>query len=209
MATNMENDNYKNDDGLTTDIKGNASLDSAWSELSFSYTSDDCPELTVEDARSLTYALLYSQTAKVYIGFFLPFLLCVGVIGNLIFLHVIRSMPYMRTATNWILANLAVADLIFLCFGIGDKLWMYHHSPFINDRFSFGEFGCPIIFAFIDASYFAAICMVTLVSVERYYAVCRSHSARTNTRRSMFIALVVLIMDRQYRYRCLIRSCIQ
>lgn len=179
---------------LTITNASSSASESSWSAYSISYIYDDCPAVDVVNATRLleTVSPIYKYRDEIYIEFFLPFLLCVGVIGNLLFIYVVCSMSTMRTATNWCLANLAVADLVFLVVGIGDKLWMYHHSPFINDRLTFGDFGCPIIFAFIDTSYFAALFMVTLVSMERYYAVCRTQSARTNTRKSMFIALVVL-----------------
>ena len=180
---------YENDGGL-----GDNGSESSWSAYSYSVIYEECPEKSVEEARYIieNVAPLYSYGDKIYLEVFLPFLLGIGIIGNVMFLFVVCSMRSMRTATNWCLANLAIADLIFLGFGIGEKLWMYHHSPFVNDRLSFGQYGCPIIIAFIDASYLAALFMVTSVSVERYYAVCRTQSARTNARKSSFLALVVL-----------------
>ncbi|XP_054754187.1 allatostatin-A receptor-like [Lytechinus pictus] len=184
------------DDVYDVEISNITTNSSSYSSSAYSYSIDYvyCPTLTVERAKDLikTSAPMYTSGDKIFMEFVLPLLLCVGLVGNLLFIYVVCSMSTMRTATNWCLANLAVADLVFLTFGIGEKLWMYHHSPFVNDRYSFGEFGCPVVFAIIDASYFAALCMVTLVSMERYYAVCRTQSARTNTRKSMFIVLVVL-----------------
>ncbi|XP_072171127.1 neuromedin-U receptor 2-like [Diadema setosum] len=183
------------DNGLPTvsSINDTMSDDSFWSDNSISYVIDYCPEQNISEARQMLENVvpIYTSGDRVYMGVILPLLLSVGVVCNAIFLFVVCTMQSMRTATNWCLANLALADLMFLSFAIGEKIWIYHKSPFVNDRLSLGEFGCPIIFAFIDASYFAGICMITLVAVERYYAVCRIHSARVNTRKHVFIALVM------------------
>ncbi|XP_072171092.1 neuromedin-U receptor 2-like [Diadema setosum] len=183
---------YEVDLNVTSANESSESL-SSWSAYSVSIVYQDCPTYDVDAARHLfeTASPLYTEVDKLYLEYFLPFLLSVGVVGNALFLYVVFRMKSMRTATNSCLASLAIADLIFLSSGIGEKIWIYHQSPFVNDRLSLGRIGCIIIFGVIDLSYIAGLCMVTLVSLERYYAVCLTQRARTNTRKSMFIALVV------------------
>lgn len=103
----------------------------------------------------------------------MPLILTIGVLGNTAFIYVVFRVERMRTVTNRYLANLAVADVIFLAGAIGSKLMQYSYSPFDQDDSYLGAVGCIFLYFFIDLSYFASLFFITLTSLDRYVALCR------------------------------------
>ena len=115
----------------------------------------------------------YSQGRVILLTIFFPIILLFGVLGNLTFIYVAIRIKHMRTITNRYLVNLAIADIIFLLAAIGSKLYRYMKSPLDGDDSPLGAFGCIWTYFMSDMSYFASLFFVTLVSLDRYVAVCR------------------------------------
>ncbi|XP_038070502.1 neuropeptides capa receptor-like [Patiria miniata] len=104
----------------------------------------------------------------------MPILFFVGLVGNLAFLFVMARVSWMHTVTNYYLANLAVADISFLVAAIGEKMWAYQATPLTIDTASFmGRSGCIIVHFLKNLTLFASLFLVTLVSLERFYAICK------------------------------------
>ena len=88
------------------------------------------------------------------------------------FLFVIFRIPKMRSATNIYLVHLALADLLYLSLSAFFDIWRYrvspmaHHIPFTNSP------ECFSYFTVTNTGYFASIALVTMVSLERYLALC-------------------------------------
>ncbi|XP_022090539.1 neuromedin-U receptor 2-like [Acanthaster planci] len=99
-------------------------------------------------------------------------ILAVGIPGNLAFLYVIARVPYMRTTTNVYLASLAMADLTFLLTSIVQYTF-YFTNPVRTHLPTASVVGCVGAFIPQYITYFASISMVSLVSHERYNAVCK------------------------------------
>ena len=131
--------------------------------------NDDCHNLSVDHAE----AYRYSRGDRFVLTVLLPLILVFGVIGNGLFIYVAIRIPHMRTVTNRYLVGLSVADIIFLFAAIGHKLWKYAYSPLRGDDSPVGTFGCVWIYFLSDVAYFASLMFVTLVSIDRYVAVCR------------------------------------
>ena len=96
----------------------------------------------------------------------------------------------MRTVTNCYLVGLAVADILFMLFAIGSKIWCYVHSPIYPDDTPLGLSGCLLTQFIINMSYFSTLCFITLVSWERYNGVCRPHRKR-DTKLKVFTLMVI------------------
>lgn len=93
----------------------------------------------------------------------------VGLIGNSLILTVVKKKRYMHTTTNFLLANLALADLLTLLWcipGIALNGFVTHPGGVLGD----------ILCKFITMNHMAGISLLvagltlTLVSIERYNA---------------------------------------
>ena len=136
---------------------------------------------------------LYKSTDKVMISVIFPIIILVGLFSNGGFLLSIARVRDMRTITNFYLANLACADLLF---AISTAVKVIY--PFIwNPEFERGKpwntpFGCAATASAPNLGYFASICFVTLVSIERYLAICHplKHRMMNNKSRTLKMVLV-------------------
>jgi len=104
-------------------------------------------------------------------------LICVsGIIGNSCVIVVIARYTKTKTVTNLYIANLAVADL---CFLVGLPILV---ATTILERWVFGDVVCRLFFASTSINWFASMFILTVMSVDRYMAVCwpvASHYYRT------------------------------
>ncbi|XP_071489071.1 thyrotropin-releasing hormone receptor-like [Diadema antillarum] len=124
--------------------------------------------LSKEEAESL----LPDEVEVVIKAYVLPCVLAVGLFGNILFLIVVARVPSIRTITNFYLVNLAVADLIYLTVGVGEKLWRFHSSLLGDDPTLTGS-GCSTISFVVDFACNASVLLITAVTIERYYAICK------------------------------------
>ncbi|XP_072040129.1 somatostatin receptor type 5-like [Amphiura filiformis] len=120
---------------------------------------------------SSTFA--YTQGRVILLTVCFPLILIFGVLGNCAFIYVVAKIKHMRTITNRYLVNLAIADVIFLIAAIGPKLYRFMKSPLDGDDSPLGASGCIWTYFLSDMSYFASLLFVTLVSLDRFVAVCR------------------------------------
>ena len=120
----------------------------------------------------------------VLVGF--PIILVIGVLGNVAFLTLIARVKVMRTVTNFYLSNLAIADLLFLVVVSAITLWGFKELPVYEATPFNTNFGCVSYYFFRYLAYFTSISLVTLVSSERYLAICLplKHRLMNNRQRS-------------------------
>lgn len=94
-------------------------------------------------------------------------LICVsGIIGNSCVIVVIARYAKTKTVTNLYIANLAVADL---CFLVGLPFLV---TTSILERWVFGAVVCRLFFVSTSINWFASVFVLTVMSVDRYLAVC-------------------------------------
>ncbi|XP_031558554.1 allatostatin-A receptor-like [Actinia tenebrosa] len=103
-----------------------------------------------------------------------------NIAGNSLVIYIIRNERGMKTSTNYLLLNLAVADLLFGVFFAPEYIVLpLLGRPSLPDGV-LGDWLCKLIgFGNIGwmasrTSIFTMICL----SVERYFAVCRPHTFR-------------------------------
>ena len=116
---------------------------------------------------------LYSSFESIVITVVMPCILAVGLIGNTTFLLTVARVNTMRNVTNYYLVNLAVADMFFLAMAVGEKYYRYISIGVPSYGDVFGTTGCVIIYAGVFLPFFASLMTVTIVSLERYYAICK------------------------------------
>ncbi|KAJ8042877.1 Neuropeptides capa receptor [Holothuria leucospilota] len=81
----------------------------------------------------------------------------------------------MRTITNIYLGSLAVADLIYLSIGPLINFIAMQKSPVKGDRSSIigSSFGCAMIRIPNWVAYYVSILLITAVTLEKYWAICK------------------------------------
>ena len=100
---------------------------------------------------------------------FIPVVFVIGLVGNVAFLVLLIRVKTMRTITNFYLANLAAADLMVLFLKTLYQLW--RHQAVQSVPFHRG-LGCGMFNYFSHKSSCASVLFITLVSFDRYFAVC-------------------------------------
>ncbi|XP_039262647.2 somatostatin receptor type 2-like [Styela clava] len=98
-------------------------------------------------------------------------IICViGVFGNiLVIIFIIALKEYRRAASHWYVLQLAIADLIFLL------TLPFKISEDINDVWIFTSGMCKAKETVLFLNYYASIIFLTVMSVDRYVAVCHTY----------------------------------
>ncbi|XP_038062249.1 thyrotropin-releasing hormone receptor-like [Patiria miniata] len=138
------------------------------------------------------YNLLLSDLEKTTTKIVLPILLALGLIGNIGFLFTVLRVRSMRTATNFYLSNLAVADLMFLLIVIGARLRAYVMYGLPNKVPLLGQAGCILDTFWKYVFNFAGLILITFISFERFIAVCHPLRHRLISGRSRSVKLIVV-----------------
>ncbi len=102
----------------------------------------------------------------------MPLIMVIGVLGNLAFLIAVLRIPRMKTMTNFYLGQVAATDILFLVFSTGSYI-----SRNLNSSVRFATkfehwSGCFSTFFIPFVTYMASLLLITLVTVERFYAIC-------------------------------------
>ena len=116
---------------------------------------------------------LFTDTDRIIVTILIPIIIIVGVIGNSSFLFMIARLKRMQTLTNCYLANIAVADIMLITYGPILYVVSYLKSPIVHYFPIEGVAGCFSAFFIANVGYFASVNIVTLVSMDRWMAICR------------------------------------
>ncbi len=127
---------------------------------------------------------VYTSEDKLLTLILVIILLLVGVFGNGMFLLTVYRVKRMQTFTNAFLCNIAVSDLILLSYII----FLFIVTLFMNIAKGGVPFttsqGCVLFKFFGGFPYFLSSMLITLVSLERFYAICLPLSTWTLSRKS-------------------------
>ncbi|XP_038048153.1 neuropeptides capa receptor-like [Patiria miniata] len=136
-------------------------------------TSAECSEQDTVNISQEAVSSWLSTALDVSIStIVLPIIWCLGIITNFTFLSVIVRVPKLRSDTNIYLTHLSLADLLYLSLASAYNIRRYtasvvaRHYPFVNSA------QCFSFFTVANTGYFASIALVTMVSFERFLALC-------------------------------------
>lgn len=120
-------------------------------------------------------------------------ILVCGFIGNAAVCLVIAYNRTMHTNTNYYLFNLAIADTLYLLFGLPFEIHMFWY----NYPWLFGEIFCKVKSLISEACSYASVLTIVAFSMERYLAIC--HPLYTHVmnsfRRVIFVIGMIWIIS--------------
>ncbi len=142
---------------------------------------------------------VYTSRDKLLFLALLAIVLLIGVFGNGTFVLTVYRVQRMQTSTNAYLCNVAISDFIFLNYmvflftAVLLKNTAKGGSPFTTVQ------GCMLSSFFVGFPYFLSLILITLVSVERFYAICLplskwSLSGKSRTRKIIATAWIIAIL---------------
>ena len=116
---------------------------------------------------------LFTPSDDLFFTWILPAVLFICLFGNSAFIFTVVRVPSMRTVTNNYLLHVAILDIIFVTVSVGNVLYAWLTSPISVDVPYRSFVGCMLTFHSVYTTYFASILLITFVTVERYYAICK------------------------------------
>uniref|UniRef100_A0A3B4AML0 G-protein coupled receptors family 1 profile domain-containing protein n=1 Tax=Periophthalmus magnuspinnatus TaxID=409849 RepID=A0A3B4AML0_9GOBI len=150
----MEVEIYKEDSkcvfGLLENCPVNAS--SSWTS---GYT--DSRNVTPNESMSPIIPIITAVYSVVFV---------VGLFGNCLVMYVIVRYTKMKTATNIYIFNLALADALVT------TAMPFQSTDYMLNSWPFGEVVCKVFIAIDYYNMFTSIFTLTMMSVDRYVAVC-------------------------------------
>ena len=129
---------------------------------------------------------LFTETDRIMITVLLPIVVTVGVLGNAAFLFMVKRLDRMHTLANMCLENIAVADIILLISGPPVYVWSYFASP-IRNNMPILHGGCFATFLISQIGYYASFGLITVISLERWLAICRPLQHRRMAHKSRMV----------------------
>ncbi len=116
---------------------------------------------------------MYKETATIVLVAIYCLTFVMGLIGNVLVIHIFASNRHMRTVTNSFLVNLAVCDLlvVFLCMPFTVAMEVYQN-------WVYGDAMCKIVNFGQGLAISSSILTLTVISAERFYAIRRPLRAR-------------------------------
>ena len=176
------------------------------------------------DLRNLTPTemdvFLYSERERIILYTLLPIIFVVGVLSNIAFIFVIIRVPNLQTATNCYLVNKSVCDISLLVVATGIYSYNFAVSPLRNDNPLFTvtnlRHSCTIFWGFIYTMYFVSILFISVVTAERYAAICfplkhrivagNKHTTRLTI--SCWIISIALAIGTVFRDNIMLQFCV-
>lgn len=116
--------------------------------------------------------VLRSRRDEILVSIIQPIIAVIGQILNGVFIALVFNKESFKSTTNIYLGHLAIADSIFSTYSATINLVAWIMIPFNNERSFMGPLGC-IFNEFIPyACYYTSLFLVTVVTIERYLAIC-------------------------------------
>lgn len=111
-----------------------------------------------------------------------------GFIGNSLVIFIVLMNPQMRSTTNMLIINLAIADLLFVIFCIP-----FTAIDYISNDWPLGNAWCKIVQYLIIVTALASIYTLVLMSFDRFLAVVYPISSRSlRNERNTLKAIAIL-----------------
>ncbi|CAK8679691.1 unnamed protein product [Clavelina lepadiformis] len=112
-----------------------------------------------------------------------------GLVGNIILAFVLLALKeFKKSVTHWYVLQLAVADSLFLL------TLPFVISEAVNKEWIYPEWMCKARETILFINYYASVLFLTIMSIDRYIAVCHAFSNRfARCRKRKFAAIVTMV----------------
>ena len=122
----------------------------------------------------------------------IAFIVLVGFLGNSLVIYVIKTRPKLRTVTNMLLLNLAVADLSFLLICPPFTAYVYATSEWPLSGLP-GQLLCKVMHYLLNVTVYVTIYTLVLISGVRYVSVVFHHVAKEIAcKRNVLVAIFAI-----------------
>lgn len=106
------------------------------------------------------------EMVEEYVALVVPiifgFIGIIGLVGNFLVILVVSAEPQMRSTTNLLIINLAIADLLFVIFCIP-----FTATDFVLPYWPFGNIWCKVVQYLIIVTACASVYTLVLMSFDR------------------------------------------
>lgn len=133
---------------------------------------DQCPSNATDDD--------FDSTIKPVVAICFSLIGITGFIGNTLVIIVVLMNPQMRSTTNILIINLAIADLLFVIFCVP-----FTAIDYITNEWPLGNAWCKTVQYLIIVTALASIYTLVLMSLDRFLAVVISSRSLRNERNAL------------------------
>ena len=136
--------------------------------------------------------ILFSASEQVVITVVLPCMLLLCLAGNCTFLFAVKRVRRLHTIINFYLVVLAIADIGYVLNGFVGYLMLYLTTPVRSDWPNGYE--CWISTSFGRLCYYISVGVMTIISLDRYIAICHPFEHRALNTKTRAIKLVTVTL---------------
>lgn len=131
--------------------------------------------------------VLIQKVVSVVVPLLFGLIVVVGLFGNALVVLVVAVNQQMRSTTNFLIINLAVADLLFIVFCVP-----FTATDYVLPFWPFGEIWCKIVQYLIVVTAYASVYTLVLMSLDRFLAVVHPIASMSiRTERNAITAIAV------------------
>lgn len=141
------------------------------------------------DRVNTTINLVMPLDIILYGSFFYTIIFLIGTLGNLSVIVVLLREKELRSFTNYLLANMSIADLLVLFTCVPTAF----HDLYAKERWYLGQVMCYLIGVVEQCVGIASILSLLLITCERYYAICKPLKVRSVLTHSRTLRLIAFI----------------
>lgn len=130
---------------------------------------------------------LIQKVVSVVVPLLFGLIVVVGLFGNALVVLVVAVNQQMRSTTNLLIINLAIADLLFIVFCVP-----FTATDYVLPFWPFGEIWCKIVQYLIVVTAYASVYTLVLMSLDRFLAVVHPITSMSiRTERNAITAIAV------------------
>ncbi|XP_073831176.1 tachykinin-like receptor at 86C [Musca autumnalis] len=129
------------------------------------------------------------------------FMLFVAIAGNCIVLWIVTGHRSMRTATNYFLLNLSIADLLMSSLNC-----IFNFIFMVNSDWPFGTIYCTINNFMANVTVSTSVFTLVAISFDRYIAIVHPLKRRTSRRKVRIILALIWVLSCILSAPCLLYS---
>ena len=132
--------------------------------------------------------ILYRVIEPIFFGV----ITVLGVLGNSLVMYVILTRQKMRTVTNLLLFNLALADLLFVIICPPFTAYQFATSSWLFSGL-FGVIVCKLMHYTLNVTVFVSIYTLVLIAIIRFMTVVHNHTTQRIRSRANIILMIIAI----------------